>query len=194
MISAAWGVSSYDTGDFPWEPTLTFIASFGAWAFAEFKADAPTPAVNGLHPHDIELGNTLRSLLDERLKRYLREHSFGQTFRYATIDPISELANWTGTEREFVNADLDNQSSEVVRLARELDGKITEYGNPLEHRMEFMSLVPDQERVSDWHSRETSLKIQEVNSIANQLADAGDRFERTFRELSPESYAARGTA
>ncbi|MDX0514504.1 hypothetical protein GOD47_10985, partial [Sinorhizobium medicae] len=37
-------------------------------------------------------------------------------------------------------------------------------------------------------SKETSQKIAEVDRLADEVAEAADAFERTFRKLSPESY------
>lgn len=189
MLLSAGAVYVYKNGEFPFEILSAFLLSFVAWAFAEYKSDATNDNANtGLHPHDVELGNALRAILSERLKRYLKSHPVSSTFIIASFDPVSQLSNWNGPEREFENCELDNLSFEVVRLSRELDGQISEHSNLLEHNLDFASFAPDHERISDWHSRETSIKIQEANSIATQLAEAGDNFERAFRRLSPESY------
>ena len=193
MLSVGWGVSAYQVGDLPWEAIALFIGSFATWAFAEYRADAAPARAASLHPHDIELGNKLRGILDENMKRYLRSRPFASSFRFESVEPLGSLAKWSGLEREFENADLDNLASEVIRLSGELDDKLAD-ANALEHRLEFGSLVPDAERISDWHSAETSKMLADVHCIADQLAEAGDNFERVFRGLSPESYRKSGGA
>ncbi len=188
MLFVGWAVDSYHDGESIWEPISCLVVAFAGWAFAECKADASAPAPAILHPHDIELGNALRGILNERLKGYLKGHPVSTTFLLASFDPVSELSRWNGPEREFENQELDNLASEAVRLAHELDGQIGEHANIVEHNLDFASLAPDQERASDWYTRETSVKIQKVNTIATRLAEAGDNFERAFRRLSPESY------
>lgn len=192
MVSVGWGVYDHMSGGVPWEPVLTFILSFAVWAFAESKANMPQERKPTLHPHDVKLGNELRTVLDERMKGYLREGPFSGTFRFESFDPISVFARWRGTEREFEDGELDNLMSEIVRASAEVDSAIAEHGNAIERRMEFGSFATDQERISDWYGRETALKIQDANLLARNLAELGDQFERVFRRLSPESYQQDG--
>ena len=187
MLCAAWIAISYESGEIPFESTITFIGLFIAWAFTESKSDTAI-TVTTLHPHDVELALKLRSLLNESMKRYLREYSFGESFLYDRIDPIRELGRWKGAECEFENSELDNLAAELVRLSGQLDYKIGKYGRPISHRDEFWSLAPHDERLSDWHSKDTTLKIKEVDDLADEIAELADQFEKAFRKLSPKSY------
>ncbi len=189
MISAAWIGSSLKEGEAPFEAVMSLIGSFGVWVFAEWKdVSSVDTRVDGPHPHDVELANTVRSLLTIDVKRRLREQSFGESFPYSRLDPIRELASWCGAERELVDAELDNLLWEMVRLSKELEERIFEYGEPLEHRLDRWSLAPHRERISDFYSSETFAKIAEVDNVATELAEAADEFEKAFRRKSPESY------
>ncbi|ABR59691.1 hypothetical protein GOL41_02655 [Sinorhizobium medicae] len=188
MIAAGWIGYSYRAGDTLFEPILAFLGLFGAWAFAETKAVAPEPRTALLHPHDVVLGQKVRDCFTERNKRYLRENSFGASFRYASLDFVRDFLERQGPEHEFENASLDNLVAEISQKAAALCERIDQYGNPISHRDEWWSLAPEQERISDWHSKETSQKIAEVDRLADEVAEAADAFERTFRKLSPESY------
>lgn len=190
MVLAGAIVDQYHRGESVFEPLAGFVVAFVGWAFAEFKSDVATDAVNVLHPHDVQLGIKLKTRLDGNMKRFFRTHSFGESFLYAKLDPIRDLADWEGPEKDFENSELDNLAAEVVRLSRELINSIFERAKPLAHRDDYWSIVPDDERASDWHSKETSSRVGQIDLLADQLADAGDQFERAFRRLSPESYSA----
>lgn len=192
MICVAWFFATWESEKFPYDALTAFIPLFLSWLY--FEASGTTKAleqaVPTLHPHDVELGQKLRGLIDERMKRYLRETSFGESFYYERLEPIRQLANeWTSAEYEFVNTELINLAGEVQRVCQEFDDQVFELAYPLD-RDGWWSIIPDLERKSDWHSRETSLMVGRVNALASDIAEKADAFERGFRLLAPEAYAA----
>lgn len=192
MVCVAWFFTSWDGVNFPFDAMIGFIPLFLSWLYFENKVavDSAVVAVPQLHPHDVELGQKLRGLIDENLKRYLREISFGESFYYERLEPIRKLANdWTSAEYEFVNPELTNLAGEVQRVCQEFDDQVFELAYPLD-RDGWWSIIPDWERKSDWHSRETSLMVGRVNALASDIAEKADAFERGFRLLAPEAYAA----
>lgn len=190
MLASGAIVYDYMVGNNIFNSVIIFTGSFATWAFSEIKADRIIPLETKLHPHDVALGNELRSILDEKTKRYLKTSSFGGLIHHRNLEPISSLADWNGAQREFINTDLDNLLSEIVRLANELTDEFTENGNAVGNQYEFISIVPDQERANDWHSPETAALVATIKALAKQLAEVGDAFEKAFRKLSPESYFA----
>lgn len=188
MLAVAWMVSSYKVGEVPWDGVALFIPSFIAWAFAEFKSDAPNTSSPKLHPHDVALGNRLRELFNETTKIFLREHSFGQAYPHSRLHAVRDVSYWQGAEYEFENSELDNISSEIVRLSDELYGKLAEYAGPIDRPEGYFAVPLDHERAQDRFGTETTNRIAEVNALAGRIAVEVDRFEKAFRRLSPESY------
>lgn len=196
MACVAWFFTSWDGVKFPYDALTAFIPMFVAWLYFESSAGTSTTkeAVATLHPHDVELGQKLRNLIDERMKRHLRETSFGESFIYERLEPIRVLANdWNSAEYEFVHPDLINLAAEVQRVCFEFDELLFEKAYPLD-REGWWSIVPEQERVSDWHGRDTSLMVSNVNALARDIAEKADAFERGFRNLAPEAYRTPATA
>ncbi len=188
MIAVAWGVSSVKDGQFPWEAIVLFIPSLGTWLFSEFKFNKSPKEKNNLHPHDVDLGQKLRNLFDERSKIFLREHSFGQAYPHSRLHAVRDISYWEGAEYEFINSELDNISAEIVRLSDELYSKLAEYAGPINHPEGFFAVPLDYERAQDRFGPETIERIKELNGISKEIVNYLDKFEKAFRRLSPESY------
>ncbi|MGV1951186.1 hypothetical protein ACQZ44_10190 [Agrobacterium vitis] len=191
MLAVAWVVSSIKGGNVPWDGIALFISSFIAWAFAEYKADAHAPLAAKLHPHDINLGLKLRQLFNESTKIFLREHSFGQAYLHARLHSVRDVSYWEGAEYEFENQELDNISSEIVRLSDELYTKLAEYAGPIRAPEGYFAVPLDHERAQDRFGPKTSARITELNALSGQIVQQLDQFEKVFRMLSPESYVAK---
>jgi hypothetical protein len=186
MVASGWVGYSYHAGDVTFEPVLAVLAGL-AWVFAEYKDGSAPPAVT-LHPHDVVLGLRLKGLFDERSRRFLREHSFGKIYRDTQLRSVRDISDWRGSEFEFVDQELDNISSEVVRLSDELYEKLCTYAGPVSNLDGFFSVPLDNERSADRFGQETTDRIADLNSLAARIAEEVDRFEKAFRRLSPESY------
>lgn len=188
MVASGWVGYSYHAGDVTFEPMLAVLAGL-AWLFTEYK-DGSTKAVNVLHPHDVALGIKLRQLFNEPTKIFLREHSFGRAYPHSRLHPVRDVSYWEGSEYEFENSELDNISSEIVRLSDELYGKLAEYAGPIDRPEGYFAVPLDHERVHDRFGAETLARITEVNTLAKRIVEQLDLFEKAFRRLSPESYSA----
>jgi hypothetical protein len=191
MVAVGWMVSSMQSGNVPWDGIALFIPSFVGWAFTEYKSDAALSPASKLHPHDVALGIKLRQLFNEPTKIFLREHSFGQAYPHSRLHPVRDVSYWEGSEYEFENPDLDNISSEIVRLSDDLYGKLAAYAGPVNRPEGYFAVPLDYERAQDRFGAETSARIAEVNALAKRIVEQLDLFEKTFRRLSPESYSAK---
>ncbi len=186
MVASGWVGYSYHAGDVSFEPVLAVLAGL-AWLFTEYKG-RPDKQASTLHPHDVVLGLRLKALFDERARRFLREHSFGHFYRDTQLHAVRDVSEWHGSEFEFVNGELDNICSEVVRLSDELYEKLCTYAGPINALDGFFAVPLDNERSADRFGPETTKRIADLNSLAGQIAEQLDRFEKAFRRLSPESY------
>lgn len=194
MVLVGAIVDQYHRGESIGEPLAGFIAIFAAWAFAEYKADHTVENIDSLHPHDVALGLRLRQLFDEPTKVFLREHSFGSPYLHTRLHGVRDVSYWEGSEYEFENSELDNLASEIVRLSDELYAKLAAYAGPIDRPPGYFAVPLDHERIQDRFGPETTERIREVNALARQIVQQLDRFEKTFRKLSPESYVPGGQA
>jgi len=139
------------------------------------------------------LGLSLRELFDGNTRRFLRETSFGMPFQNNLLRNLEIVADdWVGAEYEFEHADLDNLSSEIGRLARELCNKIAEYAGAAERRPPgYLSVPLQSELAADLFSDRTSANIAELRGICRLLIAEYDKFEKKFRRLAPEVYASK---
>ena len=190
MLCVAWFMSSFVGKLFPYDAAVALITTFAAWLYAESQNLKTSGRTNKLHPHDVALGGRLRAAFGEETRRFLREHSFGQPFHMEKISAIEAVADdWSGAEFEFEDVDLDNLSSEIVRLSGEVANKIGEYAGIADRWPEGTLSVPlDHERARDEFSDNTWAHINELNQLAADLMSAIENFERAFRKKSPESY------
>ncbi|MDW9417111.1 hypothetical protein NKY66_00075 [Sinorhizobium meliloti] len=188
MVASGWVGYSYHAGDVTFEPILAVLAAL-AWLFTEYKDGSQKP-VPALHPHDVALGLRLKGLFNEPTKIFLREHSFGQAYPHSKLHAVRDVSYWEGSEYEFENSELDNISSEIVRLSDELYGKLAGYAGPIDRPEGYFAVPLDHERAQDRFGEETSARIAEVNELARQIVQQLELFEKAFRRLSPESYSA----
>lgn len=129
------------------EPILAVLAAL-AWLFTEYKDGSQKP-VPALHPHDVALGLRLKGLFNEPTKIFLREHSFGQAYPHSKLHAVRDVSYWEGSEYEFENSELDNISSEIVRLSDELYGKLAGYAGPIDRPEGYFAVPLDHERAQD---------------------------------------------
>ncbi|MGO7050373.1 hypothetical protein ACCT07_34650 [Rhizobium johnstonii] len=135
-------------------------------------------------PARCSFGDKLRGILDERAKRALREHSCGETFLWSRLAPLETVSECSGPEFEFLNSDLDNLCFEIVQKSGELLSIIANSADGVGSTGDRYSIVPKSERISDWHSAETSKFIGRVNQMSDAVVAAANAFEREFQPFS----------
>lgn len=172
------------------EPSFALLTTVAAWLFSESKEQtAPSSPVQTLHPADIEIALRVREQFTPANIRALRSNSFAPWFNLERYRFAVVAGEWSGVEFEFSNGELKDLLNEIISKSTEFDSKLFQYAEPIDHGEDGRwSLVPDDERGSDYYSSETFEKLSEIDKLARELADAAENFERSFRRLSPESY------
>ncbi|ANM03195.1 hypothetical protein AMC78_CH01057 [Rhizobium phaseoli] len=189
-LTGIWFGYSLHGAEFPWEPIVTGVCIFSTWLGLDISSAGALTSKDQLHPHDRDLGQSLRAQFDPMTLRFLREESFGQPFKNKLLESLETLADdWQGANYEFENAELDNISSEIVRLANEFCIKIAEYAGVAERRPAGYLTVPLQkELAADEFSERTWANIRELRELASSLVVEYEKFEKAFRRLAPEEY------
>lgn len=192
MVASAWAASSYSGVVFSFDAYLATLGAFSAWIALEKSSLGSAASSPSLHPHDVSLGRSLRELFDEKTRRFLRETSVGTPFHNDFLNNLEILADdWVGAEFEFEEAELDNLSSEIVRLARELCNKIAEYAGAAERRPPgYLSVPLQSELAADLFSDRTTANIAELQRLCRALIAEYEKFEKSFRRLAPEVYVS----
>lgn len=186
MGGAAWTVVTAQA-EIPWEPALFLLASFVTWTTAELKAEEPPKPT--LHPHDVALGENLRSLFSSRLRGLLRDHDFGNSFDFTDIEPIGDVSRWEAPMQEFVSEELNRKLDEIVQCCTEIYRQIVEEGRPMDRGHDTWTFATEEERYSDFYGKATLATIGQVNRRTTRLLELVHDFERLFRRLSPDSYS-----
>ncbi|MGR9385178.1 hypothetical protein [Rhizobium leguminosarum] len=189
-LTGVWfGYSLHDPA-FPWEPVVGAAGAFIGWLVLDLKSSGQVHSGEQLHPHDKVLGRELRTLFDQRTRRFLKEESFGQPFKNELLRNLEVLADdWKGANYEFEDAELDNLSAEITRQAKEFCNKIAEYvGSADNWPVGHLSVPLDRERAEDRFSDATWERIRELRELASLLIEGYEKFEKAFRRLAPEEY------
>lgn len=157
------------------------------------RAARVPPAPIEPHPHDVALLRRYRAQLPERLRQFLREHSFGTPYLRKTLDPLDEMhATWAGAEFDFEDPVLQ----EAATALRDANGALM---NLVYERLHVMDRNPEMAwPKTDYDVRhgiqQTTLDaITELNSRAETLCNAIDAFERVGRariRVTPEPNLA----
>jgi len=137
------------------------------------------------NPRDVELLARVHKQLPEALRLFLHQHNFGTAFRIAQLDPIHELnETWRGALYEFHDA-------EVETAFKELRQKASAFGNLILERIFPIDSNPKM----GWPKTDTDIRqgvqpttteaISRMNTMAAQLCEAIDEFDRVARDRIP---------
>jgi hypothetical protein len=134
------------------------------------------------HPHDVELLARVRGILDQPLRTFLHEHSFGTPFRFDRLARLQEMnATWVGAGFEFDDEVLQAEFAKVRALIADLCSLVIE-------RIYATDRNPDvgspKTRMDEQHGYqpETLKAIKAMNDAATNLSAGIDQFDRLSRK------------
>ena len=139
-----------------------------------------TPA--GPHPHDVELLRRFHDQIPIRLKLFLRQHNFGNSFIFTKLAPLHQMnEDWEGADFEFNDPQVQAAFAPVRTLAGEFGDLVLEriYAMPGSDKMGWPKTDRD---VEIGIQPRTEQAIRDLNAKAAALTEAVDSFERVARE------------
>lgn len=124
------------------------------------------------HPHDLALMAAFNELINAPTRRFLRDHNVAVSFKPQVLDPFGELgADWVDAGHEFQDAELQRLLELVKLHADDFLQDILGYTNAIGVG-QFVSIISDHERATDFFSQETSTYVRRLNDKANALGQA----------------------
>jgi hypothetical protein len=133
------------------------------------------------HPHDVELLERFHRLFPLRLRLFLHQHNFGNSFLQAKLNPIHEMnEDWVGAAYEFHDEAVQGAFSEVRRIAAAFSELVLQriYAMRGDPKMGWPKTDRDAE-IGIQPSTEQA--IREMNTLAGELSASIDAFERVAR-------------
>ncbi len=133
------------------------------------------------HPHDLALIAQWKACLGDPLRRFLRDHDFGEAYRRKLLQPLQEIAaQWQGAQYELDDRELDCAFGVFHAANRAFCTLLTERTRPLDQNQELATAKTtlDTGFGLQTHTRET---IARLNLAASALNDAIDRVDREIR-------------
>jgi len=133
------------------------------------------------HPHDLALIAHWKACLGDPLRRFLRDHDFGEAYRRKLLQPLQEIAaQWHGAQYELDDRELDRAFGVFHAANRAFCTLLTERTRPLDQNQELATAKTtlDTGFGLQTHTRET---IARLNLAASALNDAIDRVDREIR-------------
>lgn len=164
------------------------------------EARIPAPPAEP-HPHDVELLERVRRQLPESFQLFLRQHSFGEPFRRAILDPLYDISEgWRGAAFEFHDPVLEQPFVELLRLVGELTDLTLARLYSMRSNDALLSPKTDRDR-AEGTQPSTVAAVIAMNAKASELSAVIDLFERTARDRirvaarpAPEAGDAAGHA
>lgn len=140
----------------------------------------PRPA--GAHPHDVELLDRVHHQLPLRLRQFLHQHNFCNSYLLAKLDPLHEMnEEWVGAAYEFYDETVQAAFAEVRRLAETFGELILQRIYALKDNPKMG--WPKTDRDADIGIQpSTEMAIKTMNTLAGELSGVIDAFERIARE------------
>lgn len=145
------------------------------------RAARVPPAPAEPHPHDVALLQRYRAQLPERLRQFLREHSFGTPYLRKTLDQLDEMAvTWAGAEFDFEDPVLQDAATALREANRSLINLVNERIHAMDRNPEMGWPKTDYD-VRHGIQRGTLEAIGNLNALAEALCNAIDAFEKVGR-------------
>ncbi|MEJ0092702.1 MAG: hypothetical protein WDN46_04505 [Methylocella sp.] len=145
---------------------------------ASLRADAPAES----HPHDVELLQRFHRQIPLALKKFLRQHNFGNSFLLGKLDPLHEMnEDWVGADYEFHDAVVQAAFVDVRQAAHAFGELVVQRiyamrGNP---KMGWPKTDQDAEIGIQPNTEQA---IRDLNAKATALSKMIDTLERVARE------------
>ena len=143
-------------------------------------ARVPAPPAEP-HPHNVALLRRYRAQLPERLRQFLREHSFGTPYPRKTLDPLDEMHGaWAGAEFDFEDPVLQEAATTLREANAALMNLVYERTHVMDRNPEMAWPKTDYDQ--RYGVQQTTLDaIAALNARTEALCSAIDAFERAAR-------------
>lgn len=139
------------------------------------------PAAAEPHPHDLTLIARWKACLNDPLRRFLRDHDFGEPYRRKLLHPLNEIdAQWHGAQYEFDDAELDRAFRTFHDANQAFCTLLAERTRTLDGNSE---LAGAKTKLDVTFGLQTSTRdaIARLNLAARALNDAVDGIDREIR-------------
>ena len=192
MLGLAVGLWPDPDSDFSPEKSVGFVVPLVAWLFAElFPANGFNVSGPTLHPHDQELAAQIYRIMPDKRVRFLREHNFGASWLNAQVDPVYDLLDLAeNPTSEFEDQQIQLAFAALTASLVKVATRLSEQGDVISPAG-FISMIPDEERSTDFFSLETTQRVQEMNEQTGNLATQIGEFYRLLRRKGANLLAER---
>ncbi len=143
VLSEAWFLSGYFSGQPDFEPAIAFFISLGA-IFTKDKIKEKLGVGSKISSHDLELFEEFQRVfpIDPTL-RVLKETDFGDAFRKEEIKPLYRFVDtWDSVDKEFLNKKLEKKRQELYKAAKDLAHEFAKHTVTV-GAGDFVSVFPD---------------------------------------------------
>lgn len=133
------------------------------------------------HPHDLALIARWKACLSEPLRRFLRDHDFGEAYRRKLLHPLNEIdAQWHGAQFELDDRELERAFRAFHEANRAFCALLGERTHAIDGNNELASVKTNLDATFGLQSG-TRDAIVRLNLAARMLNDAIDGVEREVR-------------
>lgn len=143
ILTEAWFLNGYVTGNPDFEPAIAFLVSLGA-IFTKDKIKERLGFSGEVHSHDLELFYEFQRVLPvEPTLRSLKETDFGNAFPKSDIKPLHDfVATWDSVDKEFISKKLEKERKSLYAAAKALALEFAQHTVPVGGG-DFLSVFPD---------------------------------------------------
>lgn len=199
--AAIWVGAAEWSLDVPFDALSLFGATFLAWVGAEihtsihYASNTAAPEQGGerdctLTPHDIRISRVFREGFPTEVKRFLREHHFGEAYHESKTEPLEHLSHeWRGVDFEYDDDELQERTvATILALNRFLADLHNSSGIAARYPATTYSVPTDEERANDRFEDYTVQSIARLDAGASELIDFYEEVERLMRTRAPDEF------
>ncbi len=188
ILSEAWFLNGYFSGNPEYEPAIAFLVAFGA-IFAKDPLKEKFIGSSETKQHDINLfAEFQKALPSEPTIRLFKEHDFGNSFHQDAITPLyGFISTWDTVEKEFLDKKLEKKKKELFaeanKLAYEVSGRTVPVGMG-----QNLSVFSDNQRQENRGRRPDSVleDAKILNEMSSQFVPKYEEFIRLCRSKLAE--------
>jgi hypothetical protein len=148
---------------------------------AERRDAQRRPPTTEPHPHDLSLVARWKAHLSDPLRRFIRDHDFGEAYRRKLLLPLHEIdAQWHGAQYELDDAELERAFRAFHAANRSFCALLAERTHALANNGDFASAKTNLDTTFGLQSG-TREAIAQLNLAARALNDAVEGVDREVR-------------
>lgn len=130
------------------------------------------------YPHDKQLIQNVRRAY-EKVDGFMRDHDFGNPFKYERLSPLDDIIHWAGAKHRFVDIEVEQAWASFRQAVRTFMHEVDQRTVPSNVPGLLTPVFPGED--SDWHTQAMRDRYKVLNDTSNAIVEAWDKLDGLAR-------------